>query len=133
MARFSNQKTGQKKRCMAGCVARYCCGLRKGLRDGTFTNLWILHAAGDARGAVGVAQGAPLPRQDSTVARRLVDEMVACLHQGRMEFRPGPLGGGSIIGDPRSPKMQSVTNLKSKFRESFRPFVLSVMREHVSG
>jgi len=48
-----------------------------------------------------------------------------------MEFGPRALGGRSIIGDPRSPKMQSVMNLKIKFRESFRPFAPAVLREHV--
>jgi carbamoyltransferase len=48
-----------------------------------------------------------------------------------MEFGPRALGGRSIIGDARSPKMQSVMNLKIKFRESFRPFAPAVLREHV--
>ena len=52
--------------------------------------------------------------------------------QGRMEFGPRALGGRSIIGDARSPKMQSVMNLKIKFRESFRPFAPAVLREHVA-
>lgn len=52
--------------------------------------------------------------------------------QGRMEFGPRALGGRSILGDARSPKMQSVLNLKVKYRESFRPFAPSVLREHVS-
>ncbi len=52
--------------------------------------------------------------------------------QGRMEFGPRALGGRSILGDPRSPSMQSVLNLKVKYRESFRPFAPSVLREHVS-
>ncbi len=51
--------------------------------------------------------------------------------QGRMEFGPRALGGRSILGDARSPKMQSMLNLKVKFRESFRPFAPSVLREHV--
>jgi carbamoyltransferase len=51
---------------------------------------------------------------------------------GRMEFGPRALGGRSIIGDPRSPKMQSVMNLKIKYRESFRPFAPSVLAERVS-
>jgi len=54
------------------------------------------------------------------------------LHQGRMEFGPRALGCRSIIGDARLPEMQSVMNLKIKFRESFRPFAPSVLREHVS-
>lgn len=52
--------------------------------------------------------------------------------QGRMEFGPRALGGRSIIGDARSPKMQQILNLKVKFRESFRPFAPSVLREDVS-
>jgi carbamoyltransferase len=51
--------------------------------------------------------------------------------QGRMEFGPRALGNRSILGDPRSPKMQSVMNLKVKFRESFRPFAPVVRRERV--
>ncbi|MBM3813490.1 MAG: carbamoyltransferase [Acidimicrobiia bacterium] len=53
--------------------------------------------------------------------------------QGRMEFGPRALGGRSILGDARSPKMQSMLNLKVKYRESFRPFAPSVLREDVSG
>ena len=49
-----------------------------------------------------------------------------------MEFGPRALGGRSIIGDPRSPEMQSVMNLKIKYRESFRPFAPSVLREDVA-
>ena len=52
--------------------------------------------------------------------------------QGRMEFGPRSLGSRSIIGDARSPKMQEVMNLKIKFRESFRPFAPSVIKERVS-
>jgi carbamoyltransferase len=66
-----------------------------------------------------------------TTARLLADEKVVGWHQGRMEFGPRALGGRSILGDPRSTKMQSVMNLKIKYRESFRPFAPSVLREHV--
>ena len=52
--------------------------------------------------------------------------------QGRMEFGPRALGGRSILGDARSPAMQSVLNLKVKYRESFRPFAPSVLREDVA-
>src|SRR5690349_2343944 len=52
--------------------------------------------------------------------------------QGRMEFGPRALGGRSILGDARSPTMQSVLNLKVKYRESFRPFAPSVLREDVA-
>jgi len=66
------------------------------------------------------------------IAGLLASEKVIGLHQGRMEFGPRALGGRSIIGDPRSPSMQSLMNLKIKYRESFRPFAPSVTREHVS-
>jgi carbamoyltransferase len=66
-----------------------------------------------------------------TVASVLAAGKVVGLLQGRMEFGPRALGGRSIIGDARSPKMQAVMNLKIKFRESFRPFAPSVLREHV--
>jgi len=52
--------------------------------------------------------------------------------QGRMEFGPRALGNRSILGDPRSPAMQSTLNLKVKYRESFRPFAPSVLRDDVS-
>ncbi|MBF0194474.1 MAG: carbamoyltransferase [Magnetococcales bacterium] len=52
--------------------------------------------------------------------------------QGRMEFGPRALGGRSILGDPRSKEMQSVLNLKVKFRESFRPFAPSILAEDVA-
>lgn len=66
------------------------------------------------------------------VAELLASEKVIGLHQGRMEFGPRALGGRSIIGDARSTKMQSIMNLKIKYRESFRPFAPSVLREHVA-
>lgn len=67
-----------------------------------------------------------------TVADLIAQENVIGWFQGRMEFGPRALGARSIIGDARSPKMQSVMNLKIKFRESFRPFAPSVLREKVS-
>ncbi len=67
-----------------------------------------------------------------TVARLLAGEKVVGWFQGRMEFGPRALGARSILGDPRSPRMQSQMNLKIKFRESFRPFAPSVLRERVS-
>ena len=66
------------------------------------------------------------------VARLIADGKVVGLFQGRMEFGPRALGCRSIIGDPRSPSMQSVLNLKIKFRESFRPVAPAVLREHVA-
>ncbi|MEQ8659309.1 MAG: carbamoyltransferase C-terminal domain-containing protein, partial [Gammaproteobacteria bacterium] len=53
--------------------------------------------------------------------------------QGRMEFGPRALGARSIIGDPRAPTMQRLLNLKVKYRESFRPFAPSVLREDVAA
>ncbi|MBF0501984.1 MAG: carbamoyltransferase [Candidatus Riflebacteria bacterium] len=67
-----------------------------------------------------------------TIARCIADEKVIGWFQGRMEYGPRALGARSIIGDARSPKMQSVMNLKIKFRESFRPFAPSVLRERVN-
>ena len=66
------------------------------------------------------------------VARNLADEKVVGWFQGRMEFGPRALGGRSILGDPRSQRMQAMMNLKIKFRESFRPFAPVVLRERVS-
>ena len=66
------------------------------------------------------------------VAALLAEEKVVGLFQGRMEFGPRALGARSIIGDARSPKMQSVMNLKIKFRESFRPFAPAVLRDRVA-
>ena len=65
------------------------------------------------------------------VASLIAQEKVIGWFQGRMEFGPRALGARSIIGDARSEAMQSVMNLKIKFRESFRPFAPIVMREHV--
>ena len=65
------------------------------------------------------------------VAQVLAEGKIVGLHQGRMEFGPRALGARSIIGDPRSAEMQSAMNLKIKYRESFRPFAPSVLREHV--
>ncbi len=62
----------------------------------------------------------------------LADEKVVGWFQGRMEFGPRALGNRSILGDARSPKMQSVMNLKVKFRESFRPFAPIVRRERLA-
>lgn len=70
---------------------------------------------------------------DADLAERtaalLAEENVVGWFQGRMEFGPRALGGRSILGDPRSPGMQRTMNLKIKFRESFRPFAPSVLKE----
>lgn len=72
---------------------------------------------------------------DASLIRASVDAIASGLalgwFQGRMEFGPRALGARSILADPRSPSMQSVLNLKVKFRESFRPFAPSVLRERI--
>jgi carbamoyltransferase len=81
--------------------------------------------------------GARFERLDDTAligtcARDLAEGKVLGWFQGRMEFGPRALGNRSILGDPRSPSMQKTLNLKVKYRESFRPFAPSVLRERVS-
>ncbi len=68
----------------------------------------------------------------SITAKKLADNKTVGWFQGRMEFGPRALGGRSILADPRSEKMQKELNLKIKYRESFRPFAPSVLREDVS-
>lgn len=68
----------------------------------------------------------------AATAGALADGAAVGWFQGRMEFGPRALGGRSILGDPRSETMQKALNLKVKFRESFRPFAPSVLREKVS-
>lgn len=65
-------------------------------------------------------------------ARSIAEGKALGWHQGRMEFGPRALGARSILGDARSPSMQKVLNLKIKYRESFRPFAPSVLREDVA-
>lgn len=67
------------------------------------------------------------------VATELANEKAVGWMQGSMEFGPRALGGRSIIADPRSPTMQKQLNLKVKYRESFRPFAPSILREDVSN
>jgi len=84
-------------------------------------------------GAQGIAaERVPRAELPAEVARLLAAGKVVGLFQGRMEFGPRALGCRSIIGDARSPAMQSVLNLKIKFRESFRPFAPAVLRERVA-
>jgi carbamoyltransferase len=178
MARSAHRETGLENLCLAGGVALNCVGNGKILRGGPFKRLWIQPAAGDAGGALGVAQliwhrqlGKPrtvTPGRDSMkgaylgpafsedeiksfletaraghtklskeemrqrVASLLADGKIIGWFNGRMEFGPRALGSRSIIGDPRSPKMQADMNIKIKFREGFRPFAPSVLRERVS-
>src|SRR5262245_39749348 len=111
---------------------RVCCG-KDGMRGAylgpTFGNDEI---ASFLRGI-----DAPYERlDDAALFRRVADDLasekVVGWLSGPMEFGPRALGARSILGDPRSPKMQSVMNLKIKYRESFRPFAPSVLRERVS-
>ena len=178
MARALHARTGQENLCMAGGVALNCVGNGRILREGPFKNVFIQPAAGDAGGALGVAQliwhrflgksrtvtpgrdtmkGAylgpeysdaeiekylndnaipheRLSRPDLTgrVAQVLADGSIVGWMDGRMECGPRSLGARSILGDPRSPKMQADMNIKIKFREGFRPFAPSVLRERVS-
>ena len=67
-----------------------------------------------------------------TVAQVLAEGRIVGWFQGRMEFGPRALGNRSILGDPRSKRMQSLLNMKIKYRESFRPFAPAVLREDVS-
>ena len=83
------------------------------------------------------AKGYPATKPDAadwapTIAKLIAEENVIGLCQGRMEFGPRALGGRSIIGDARSTKMQSIMNLKIKYRESFRPFAPSCLEEKVA-
>jgi carbamoyltransferase len=225
MARTAHRETGLSDLCLAGGVALNCVGNGRLLREGPFRRLWIQPAAGDAGGALGVAQliwhrherqprrlrrkatngsaapapiaarptvarergegsrgalavaeavsvavvdaaepehtdtmqgaylgpsfsaveiesflqaqGASYERLDRTpmlrrCAELLANEQIIGWFNGRMEFGPRALGARSIIGDPRSPRMQAQMNLKIKFRESFRPFAPSVLRERVA-
>jgi carbamoyltransferase len=74
---------------------------------------------------------------DDSLIRTCADDLAAGKavgwFQGRMEFGPRALGARSILGDPRSPSMQSVLNLKVKYRESFRPFAPSVLSEEAGA
>jgi carbamoyltransferase len=174
-ARFLHQQTKMKNLVLAGGVALNCVGNGRILREGPFADVWIQPAAGDAGGALGVAQliwhhvlsqprkveagdsqhGSLLgPKFEDAETRKFLDVSGAKYHvleneeeligrvaelltgqkiigwvQGRMEFGPRALGARSILGDPRSEKMQATMNLKIKFRESFRPFAPMVLQE----
>jgi carbamoyltransferase len=178
MARAAHKKTGLDNLCLAGGVALNCVGNGRLLREGPFKRIWIQPAAGDAGGALGVAQliahrhckvprsangqtdamkgsylgpafsaqdiaaflktaGAPADKLEAAclserVASVLADEKIVGWFDGRMEFGPRALGARSILGDPRSPRMQAQMNIKIKFREGFRPFAPAVLRERVA-
>nr|WP_274709284.1 carbamoyltransferase [Nitratireductor luteus] len=177
LAKFARQETGERQLCLAGGVALNCVANGRILREGTFDDIWVQPAAGDAGGAVGAAlavwhqylgkrrtpnggdmmRGAYLgpaysqgeieqrlsaagavysimPESEliSTTVDALTEEKAVGWMQGRMEFGPRALGNRSILGDPRSPRMQKMLNLKVKYRESFRPFAPSIRREDLS-
>jgi carbamoyltransferase len=121
--------TWQRKRDVEdGALPRYADGMNGSHLGPDFTDAEIARFL-DEHGYCG-RRIAPSDLADE-VAALIADENVVGLFQGRMEFGPRALGSRSIIGDARSPKMQSVMNLKIKFRESFRPFAPTVLREHV--
>ncbi|MBN1472199.1 MAG: carbamoyltransferase [Syntrophaceae bacterium] len=176
ITRFARQKTGMKNLVLAGGVALNCVGNGRILREGSFDNIWIQPAAGDAGGALGAAlfvhhQLLDNPRQSDSkndlqsasylgpeyadeqikeylesihskfhyyedenalleqIAKNIENGKVIGWFQGRMEFGPRALGHRSILGDARNEQMQSIMNLKIKFRESFRPFAPSILQE----
>lgn len=87
-----------------------------------------------ARLAAAGARFEPMPPElvSAATADALAEGKAVGWMQGRMEFGPRALGSRSILGDPRSPTMQKLLNLKVKYRESFRPFAPSVLREDVA-
>jgi len=113
---------------VTGRVPKYADGMNASYLGPKYTDRQI-RAAIDKGGWV--ARRVDDAELAGTIADALAGEKVVGLMQGRMEFGPRALGGRSIIGDARSPKMQSVMNLKIKFRESFRPFAPAVLRDHV--
>lgn len=178
LACTARQLTGCKNLVLAGGVALNCVANGKLLRMGTFEDIWIQPAAGDAGGAVGAAYAVwhvydgherqPTGGRDAMrgsylgpefsgieirrflqkydarahyfgnfhelaadVAEKLAEGSVIGWFQGRMEFGPRALGGRSILGDARNPEMQKRLNLKIKFREGFRPFAPSVLKEDI--
>ncbi|MES1255880.1 MAG: carbamoyltransferase [Acidobacteriota bacterium] len=112
----------------AGTVPKYADGMRGSYLGPAFSEDAI---ARFPEANAYKARHVPRPAFAEDVAALLAQEKVVGLFLGRMEFGPRALGGRSIVGDARSPKMQSVMNLKIKFRESFRPFAPAVLREHV--
>lgn len=175
MVRFVQQRTKQKRLCLAGGVALNCVANGKILQQGLFEDIWIQPAATDAGGALGAVlavwfgylknkretngysdsmnasllgpgfskekiegflKESNIPyealEQDKiaeTAARIISEQKVLGWFQGRMEYGPRALGNRSILADPRSEQIQSIINLKIKFRESFRPFAPSVLSD----
>jgi carbamoyltransferase len=129
--RLSPERAGtwvRPRRGAAGAVPKYADGMNGSYLGPSFTEAEILafleshgyRARRVSRDALG-----------DEVATLIAEEKVVGLFLGRMEFGPRALGARSIVGDARSPKMQSTMNLKIKFRESFRPFAPAVLRDRV--
>lgn len=175
MAKQVYKETKLSDLCLSGGVVLNCVGNGRILKEGSFKNIWIQPAAGDAGSALGAAlfvwyqylgnsrnvdgkrdlqKGSYLGPSYSNdyilsflkknnisyiqlkdeeipdkIANLIANEKVIGWFQGRMEFGPRALGARSIIGDARSPTMRAQMNLKIKFRESFRPFAPSVLKE----
>ena len=95
------------------------------------------YSQADIEGRLAAAKAVSISLDDDglieATARALADGKAVGWHQGRMEFGPRALGNRSILGDPRSPTMQKILNLKVKYRESFRPFAPAVLREDVDA
>jgi carbamoyltransferase len=104
-------------------------GMRASLLGPSFDNAEIERELAPLGAVLEPVAADEVPR---ATARLLAEQKVVGWFQGRMEFGPRALGSRSILGDPRSPEMQSVMNLKIKFRESFRPFAPTVLRERLS-
>ena len=103
-----------------------CDSMRGGFLGNAFSDLDIARFL-EKTGAEGTRLGEGELLEET--ARAIADGSVVGWFQGPMEFGPRALGGRSILGDPRNPRMQSQMNLKIKFRESFRPFAPAVLEE----
>lgn len=107
--------------------AGFRCDLMKGAYLGPSFNNDEIQETLDSMGAI--YHRTPEEKLVSVIAGEMSEEKVIGWFQGRMEFGPRALGSRSILGDARSEKMQSLMNLKIKFRESFRPFAPSILEE----
>src|SRR4029450_7877574 len=113
--------TSGRRSCPTGCTGRSSARRGRPTRSRPGSTSRATRTAGSGPGERGPAVAELVARGD-----------VVGLFQGRMEFGPRALGHRSIIGDPRSAEMQSVLNLKIKYRESFRPFAPAALEERVS-
>ena len=177
-AHHLHEITNCENLCLAGGVALNCVSNGNLLRNGPFKKIWVQPAAGDAGGALGVAQliwhqlmenprtvqqpdsqhgsllgpeisskclstsldeiGAKYERLEEKsklihkIAEKLEGGNLVGIARGRMEFGPRALGNRSILADPRRREIQRELNLKTKFRESFRPFAPIVLQKRVN-